>query len=216
MIDTGEFASAVARVAHQLPEARFLVNLCEHRHEFLVAYCAALLRGQTNLLPPTRAPEVVSELLAAHEASYRCDDETVRQALLAPAPEGAEPELLVPAEHVAEIAFTSGSTGRPQPHRKRWGSLRASTALNAERVRAALAARYGGTRPWIVATVPPQHMYGTETSVLLPLAADMAVHAGRPLFPADVAAALAVLPEPRVLVTTPVHLRALVESSVSF
>ncbi|MFI4970575.1 MAG: AMP-ligase, partial [Lysobacterales bacterium] len=36
----------------------------------------------------------------------------------------------------------------------------------------------------------------------------------RPLFPADVAAALAEVPEPRVLVTTPVHLRALLRDPV--
>ncbi|HEY0231618.1 MAG TPA: AMP-binding protein, partial [Dokdonella sp.] len=61
----------------------------------------------------------------------------------------------------------------------------------------------------VVATVPPQHMYGIELSILLPLLGPFAVHSGRPLFPADVAAALDEVPEPRVLVTTPVHLRAL-------
>ena len=63
--------------------------------------------------------------------------------------------------------------------------------------------------PWILATVPSQHMYGMETSVLLPLLGGMGIHAAQPLYPADIAAALAELPEPRVLVTTPVHLRAL-------
>jgi acyl-coenzyme A synthetase/AMP-(fatty) acid ligase len=50
--------------------------------------------------------------------------------------------------------------------------------------------------------------------VLLPLLGEIGIHAGRPFFPADVAAALGEVPEPRVLVTTPVHLRALVESGV--
>jgi acyl-coenzyme A synthetase/AMP-(fatty) acid ligase len=66
----------------------------------------------------------------------------------------------------------------------------------------------------VVTTVPPQHMYGMEMSVLLPLLGEVGVHAGRPFFPADVAAALADMPAPRVLVTTPVHLRALVESGI--
>jgi acyl-coenzyme A synthetase/AMP-(fatty) acid ligase len=48
-----------------------------------------------------------------------------------------------------------------------------------------------------------------ELSVLLPLLADIAVHAGRPFFPDDIARALAETPAPRLLVTTPVHLRAL-------
>jgi acyl-coenzyme A synthetase/AMP-(fatty) acid ligase len=62
--------------------------------------------------------------------------------------------------------------------------------------------------------VPPQHIYGMEMSVLLPLLGDVQVHSGRPFFPADIATALQAMPAPRVLVTTPVHLRALVESGV--
>jgi acyl-coenzyme A synthetase/AMP-(fatty) acid ligase len=50
--------------------------------------------------------------------------------------------------------------------------------------------------------------------VLLPLFGEMALHGGRQLYPADIAAALADLPEPRVLVTTPVHLRAVLQSGV--
>jgi acyl-coenzyme A synthetase/AMP-(fatty) acid ligase len=65
----------------------------------------------------------------------------------------------------------------------------------------------------VVATVPPQHMYGLEFSVLLPLFGHAAVHAGKPFFAADIAAVLDELPEPRILVTTPVHLRALVDAS---
>jgi acyl-coenzyme A synthetase/AMP-(fatty) acid ligase len=59
-------------------------------------------------------------------------------------------------------------------------------------------------------------MYGMELTVLLPLIGGMAVHSSRPLFPADIAAALSEVPEPRVLVSTPVHLRALVESVLPF
>jgi acyl-coenzyme A synthetase/AMP-(fatty) acid ligase len=42
----------------------------------------------------------------------------------------------------------------------------------------------------------------------------MGIHDGRPLYPADIATALADVPDPRILVSTPVHLRALVESGV--
>ena len=86
---------------------------------------------------------------------------------------------------------------------------------NSRAIRAALAVA-DDAPVWILATVPPQHTYGMEFSVLLPLIAGMAVHAARPLFPADIARALAELPAPRVLVSTPVHLRALVESPQQF
>jgi acyl-coenzyme A synthetase/AMP-(fatty) acid ligase len=48
--------------------------------------------------------------------------------------------------------------------------------------------------------------------VLLPLFGHASICAGKPFFAADIAASLQQLPEPRVLVTTPVHLRALLES----
>ncbi len=216
-VSVGELVADIERVAAALPTGTHLINLCERRDNFLIAYCAALRRGHTNLMPPSRAPEAVGDVQSGFPGSYRCDDEVLARALEVPA--GERPphcDARVPSEHGAEIAFTSGSTGIPRAHLKRWGQLLGSTRFNAARIRECLAPRHGDARPWIVATVPPQHMYGTETSILLPLAADMAVHSGRPLFPADVADALAEVPAPRVLVTTPVHLRALVASGQRF
>jgi len=209
----------VARVAAALPaDARYLINLCERRDNFLIAFCAALVRGHTNLLPSSRATGVVDEVAALNAGSYRCDDDFVARACDSPIDADADAlcSFELPSEHVAVRAFTSGSTGTPQGHIKFWRSFAGSTAQNAMRIRECLAPLYGAARPWIVATVPPQHMYGLETSIILPLLSDMAVHAARPLFPADVAAALADVPEPRVLVTTPVHMRAIAESGLQF
>jgi len=50
-------------------------------------------------------------------------------------------------------------------------------------------------------------------SVLLPLRSRAAVHIGQPFFPADIAHALQSAPAPRLLVTTPVHLRALLRAA---
>jgi acyl-coenzyme A synthetase/AMP-(fatty) acid ligase len=216
-----ELMRKVVAVSRALPEGRHLINLCEHRDSFLIACCAALVRGHTNLLPSSRAGGVVEEVAALNPGSYRCDDDFVRTASEAASEErkgvgatycGFE----LPGDHVAVKAYTSGSTGTPQAHTKLWRSFSRSSALNAMRMREYLEPVYGSAQPWIVATVPPQHMYGLETSVLLALLSDMAVHAGRPLFPADIAAALAEVPEPRVLVTTPVHMRAIVASGQKF
>src|SRR5690606_27943618 len=103
----------------------------------------------------------------------------------------------------------SGSTGQPSANPKRWHSFVASTERNAQ-----LLAQLAGGPADVVATVPPQHMFGMELSVLLPLLADVAVHTGRPFFPAEVAQALTQASAARLLVTTPVHLRALLESGV--
>ncbi|HEY0199540.1 MAG TPA: AMP-binding protein [Rhodanobacter sp.] len=219
-ISRAQFLAHVRAVADTLPSAGAAVNLCEDRYAFLVAFCAIALRGQTNLLPSSRAPQAVDEVMAAHPGCY-----ALGELDLSPAPPGyrrlpsldavsadaaSSPEWpSIPAEQIVAIGYTSGSTGLPSANVKTWRSFHASNAGNLRMLRAAVGQRFE-----IVATVPPQHMYGMEMSVLLPLLGGLGIHAGRPFFPADVAAALAGVPSPRVLVTTPVHLRALVESGV--
>ncbi|WP_426661970.1 AMP-binding protein [Rhodanobacter aciditrophus] len=213
-VSAAQFLAHVEQVAALLPEAPAAVNLCEDRYAFLVAFCAIARRGQANLLPPSRAPQAVEEVMAAHPGSY-----ALGELALAPAPHGyrklpaleTAPDVgslavpAIPAEQVVAIGYTSGSTGTPRANAKSWRNLTASSAGTRE-----MLASVAGEGFHVVATVPPQHIYGIEMSVLLPLLGEVGVHAGRPFFPADVAAALAEVPAPRVLVTTPVHLRALV------
>jgi acyl-coenzyme A synthetase/AMP-(fatty) acid ligase len=229
-----EFAGNVAAVAARLARGRAMINLCDDRYYFLVAYAAALSRGHTVLLPPSRAEQIVGEVERTNAGSYRCDDSDVEAALRAHdharANESFDPTLAaeqgvdnllaksmpnIPAASTAMIGFTSGSTGQPKAFPKLWSSIATSTRLNAASIREELKVTPDST-VWVVATVPPQHMYGMELSILLPLVGGMAVHEGRPLFPADIAKALAELPEPRILVSTPVHLRAIVESAQQF
>jgi len=210
-IDVARFIAQAQALAARLPAGSNAVNLCEDRYEFLVAFCAVILAGQTNLLPASRAAQAVADVLHAYPASYALGDRThaaqVRHFEL-PALAGLrlEPTCAVPAiagDHIVAIGFTSGSTGTPKANMKTWASVCASSAMNA----AVLGA--DTTAVNLVATVPPQHMYGLEMSVLLPLRSCAAIYSGQPFFPADIAQALAATPAPRVLVTTPIHLRAL-------
>jgi len=57
-------------------------------------------------------------------------------------------------------------------------------------------------------------MYGFESTVLLALQSGNAFSAGRPFYPADVCSELACVPQPRMLVSTPVHLRTLLAADV--
>src|SRR4029453_9046380 len=66
----------------------------------------------------------------------------------------------------------------------------------------------------ILGTVPPQHMYGFESTVLIALQNGLPFSNARPLSPADICDELLLLPRPRVLVTTPFHLRALLAAGV--
>lgn len=219
-IDAAHFVAHVLRVAAQLPEAPAAVNLCEDRYAFLVAFCAIALRGQANLLPPSRAPQAVDEVMAAHPGCHAVGDRPLHPApqryhVLPPLPvEAAVVDdtawPFVPATQTVAVGYTSGSTGTPRANAKSWRSLHASTAGNLRMLQQVVGERFS-----VVATVPPQHIYGVEMSILLPLLGDVQVHAGRPFFPADIATALQQMPAPRVLVTTPVHLRALVASGIA-
>lgn len=214
-VTRARFEAQVRAVAATLPAARHAVNLCDDRYRFIVALCAAALRGQVTLLPSSRAPGVVDAVLADHP-----DAICIADAALDPAPprlvrlpdrldEADGPPLQVLADAALAIGFTSGSTGQPRPNLKTLAAFATSTAQNLAAIADLLHA--GATTP-LVATVPPQHMYGMEMSVLLPLLGDVAVHGARPFFPQDVARALADCPRPALLVTTPVHLRALVRA----
>lgn len=224
-VSVAQFNTHVQVIAQRLPAAGAMLNLCEDRYRFLVAYAAALSAGHAVLLPPSRADQVVTEIGNANAGSYRWQDEDVDLWVrLQPDSEDVrlKPDLQdpqIPAGQTVMVGFTSGSTGQPKAYPKLWSSMHGSTARNAAAIRQALAItdeRKAETIPAIVATVPPQHMYGMELSILLPLIGGMAVHAGRPLFPADIAQALGELPAPRVLVSTPLHLRTLVESAQPF
>jgi acyl-coenzyme A synthetase/AMP-(fatty) acid ligase len=197
-VTTGAFEAAARALAARLPRRRYAVNLCEDRYAFMLGFAACLLARQTTLLPPSRAPEAVNESCDGRDA-YRLADEEVLAGVIA-RPRVDEP-ILIEASHVAAIVFTSGSTGRPAGYAKTWGSLVAGARALERRLNAA------GS---VVGTIPPQHMFGLESTVMLPWQNGLAVHSGRPLLPADLGEAIAALPAPRWLMTSPLHLRACV------
>ncbi len=218
-----QFLADVARLGAVLGEGGHVLNVSADRYRFTVGFAASLVTGKVSLLPSTRTPEVIAQLKRfAPDAVCLSDEDAcdialplVRfpEAACAAHPGGASAAHAVPRIDPGRRAawvFTSGSTGTPVPHEKTFGSLLACMRVEAQRL--GLAA---GVSHAIVATVPPQHMYGFEASVLLPLASGNALTAERPFYPADICAALAAAPRPRVLITTPIHLRALMAASLT-
>jgi acyl-coenzyme A synthetase/AMP-(fatty) acid ligase len=208
-------------LAARLPQHAYALNLCNDRHYFTVAFAAALLRGQTSLLPPNRSVEVIREIAREYTDSYMLHDQSeagqgelppeipaLRIDGIRPAAKPVTQSPLIPAHQVAALVFTSGSTGHAQANVKTWASLVRSNQLAMKRFFP------DQRRCNLVVTVPPQHMYGLETSVLMPLGGGLAVHSGRPFYPEDVRLALESVPAPRVLITTPVHLRACVRAGI--
>jgi acyl-coenzyme A synthetase/AMP-(fatty) acid ligase len=217
-ISVADFLRDTAVLAAMLPSRRYVANLCADRYRFTVGVAAALSREQISLMPPNQAPAVLEELAADFPDLYCIHDGRLAtgglRAIAFPAqrPENvpAPPFPAFPAQQPAIILFTSGSTGRPMPHQKSWGSL-VGGALAAGRS-LGIASLRGGT---IVGTVPQQHSYGFESTVLLALQHGLALQAALPFYPADVIACLAETKRPRILVTTPIHLRALLAEAVT-
>lgn len=220
LVDRGAFLTHVRLLAAELPREPFAINLCTDRYAFMIGLGAAMVCGQTTLLPPGRAPRLIEELAAEYAGSYCLVDGPSEIEALPHHHVSAdetctaaddEPVAWIPEDLTAAIVFTSGSTGRPNANPKRWGDLVRGQRLAQRRF--GFESHRGEA---ILATIPPQHMYGLEVSVVLPLVAGLCVHAGRPFFPEDIRRAILAMGEPRSLFTTPTHLRACVESGLSW
>lgn len=215
-ITAAQFTADVVRLAQMLPAAGHILNICHDRYRFMVGLAAGLLAGKISLLPASHTPETVRQLLefapdivCLHDHDgHDVDLPRLPYPVDSAAPDPARSLPPIDSDRVLGYLFTSGSTGRPMPHRRTWG-----TAVRSAKGEAA---RLGlGAQPFsIVGTVPAQHSYGLESTVLLGLLGNGAPWCGRPFYPADIADALAAVPRPRLLVTTPFHLRSLLESGV--
>jgi len=208
LIARDAFLGQVAALAAHLPDQPHIVNLCVDRYHFTVTLAAAMLRGQVTLLPNSADARAVEALRGEYPSLYVISDEArpepcVSYPNLEGATGGGMPTF--PSEQIAAVLFTSGSTGRPTPSVRRWGRLvRASQSAGA----ALGVDRFPGAA--VVATIPHAHSYGLESAVMLALQHGLLLTSERPFFPADVAAAVAEGDQPGILITTPVHLRALV------
>jgi acyl-coenzyme A synthetase/AMP-(fatty) acid ligase len=210
--DIEQFLRDVRQLAALLPERRHVFNRCADRYRFAVGFSAALLRGQVSLLPPNETPALIDQLVNRYPEVYCLSDQAGAPAVLKtvsiPEPSGsgpaAAPVPVLPGAQVAAVIFTSGSTGEPVPWRKTWGSLVRSALGEIDSL--GVRAQSGMA---VLGTVPPQHSYGLESTVLMAMHGGLALHARRPFYPADIRADLAALPRPRCLVTTPAHLRVL-------
>lgn len=214
-IPVSAFIADVRALAARLPDRGHVLNVAADRYRFAVGIAAALCRGQVSLLPPSTQPATIAQLVARFPDAYCLAEAPVADIDLPQTIDdrsrgdaGRDDDVpTVAADATVAYVFTSGSTGRPTLHAKRWGSLVVNVRAEADR----LGCLDDGPQAAIVATVPAQHMYGFESSLWMAMQGGQALVAERPFYPADIAAALAAVPAPRMLVTTPFHLRALVD-----
>jgi acyl-coenzyme A synthetase/AMP-(fatty) acid ligase len=212
-VTAAAFLHDALSLAETLPDAGYMVNLCQDRYAFAVAFAAALLRRQPCLLTGDRSKAGLTGLADRFPDAYAAAEAPASPLPAYPvrpggeAPAAAPPVPFISARQPAAIVFTSGSTGVPVPHHKPWGAL-----VHRSQAAAAQFALDTAHPSTIVGTVPPQHMYGFELTVLLPLHAPAASWCGPAFFPGDVHAALSAVPAPRILVTTPLQTRALLHA----
>jgi acyl-coenzyme A synthetase/AMP-(fatty) acid ligase len=209
-----EFIGRAVALSERLPDIPYVINLCSDRYEYLLGFCAAAIAGQCTLMPPNRQKQTTLGIAKEYEGAYalggQCIDGIKSFALDDIGNSRAISDMpRIPDEQLCAIAFTSGSTGEPKPNRKYWKTLRTSTADTADLILGIPDKTFN-----FVATVPPQHMWGLEMSVLFPMLTNVAISSKTPFFPPDILAALEELPRPRAIVSSPVHLNALINADL--
>jgi len=224
-VSVSEYCQQIHALRDLLPAHRYAINICKERFNFQRSMAAVISAGQCNLLPPNRQQATLRTLVEQFPDSYVVHDSDQKDlpeqlrlfdfrqlsAQLSISSGQATDSPMIDDEQLAAISFTSGSTGQSKPNKKTWAMLHQGNAINIENM---LTLAPPGLH--MLATVPPQHMYGLELSVMLPLSADVCIHSGQPLYPYDVQQALIRMPAPRCLVSTPQHLKALLGSGLEF
>ena len=220
LLTVADIFATAGQLSERLPDMPFVINCCASRAGFLAGLIAAIQADRTTLMPPNRQPGTLARLKQAvgpfvlihDQQDFELEDDYPGCRVNPMAAEGASNTVSIPdcePDRPCIIAYTSGSTGEATAIPKPWFTLWEGAAVNRTELLHGLPDELE-----LLATVPGQHMYGFETAVMLPLAAGIVLHDTQPFYPADIAHALHQMQEPRVLVSTPLHLRALLRSEL--
>ena len=136
------------------------------------------------------------------------------------------------------IIFTSGSTGQPKPFIKQWNDLLIPARhlterlfLDQHKIEQKAEQKTDKTSEAspkkvlhaLLATVPAQHMYGLEASIIVALQNGFVIHSSKPFFPQDITHCLEDLTQlahrcgqtiETTVITTPLHLKACIKTGV--
>jgi acyl-coenzyme A synthetase/AMP-(fatty) acid ligase len=224
-IYSNQYLRDVYSVSQNLPAAQYVLNVCGDRYNIAVLLAAVMLKNKTSLLPPNTAARTLQTLVESYgDVVMVGDDISVGagkqipafanaislESLITPTFAGSTPIPSFSGEQLVGILFTSGSTGEPTPNPRTWGALCAGVRAEAKALMLDGLCQEGTAA--ILGTVPAQHSYGLESTLALPLQNGYALSADQSFYPADIAVALTNMPRPRVLVTTPFHLKLLLDA----
>ncbi len=221
-IYANQYLRDVYSVAQNLPSAKYVLNVCSDRYNIAVLLAAVMLKNKISLLPPNTAARTLQTLVESHGDVVIIGDDIRAgtgnqfanainlESLTEPLFAADMPIPTFAAEQLVGILFTSGSTGEPTPNPRTWGALCAGVRAEAKALMLDELSQEGAVS--ILGTVPAQHSYGLESTLALPLQNGYALSADQSFYPADIAAALSRMPRPRVLVSTPFHLKLLLDA----
>lgn len=217
-LTVNDLLTEATSLSARLPASKHIFNLCRSRHHFMVIFLACLMTKKIMVLPANEAAEALLSLSESlgHDVACCIDDNLVTNLPTFKYPvdllsngccaEHQHPMQLIDGQQIAVYLLTSGSTGTPSIQVKTWRELVLGAKLAAHFL------PFEGSNHCLVSTVPSQHMYGLETSILWAMHNDCSVWNDKPFYPSDVQQALEQLTQLKVLVSTPYHLNNMVVS----
>ena len=211
LITQKQFKQDVLLVAENLKQHKYAINLCEDRYLFAITFVASIIQKHICLMPAHRAEKEIINLEKQYADSLQLNDQKIESFLKNTTTSTITFPIEISNEQLVAIIFTSGSSGKPKASPKKWGELFDSAQRVAKKLKLNIA-----TQHTLVATVPPQHMYGFETTIIYPLVTGVCVHSGKPFFPEDIRQALNAIDGNTILITTPIHLRACSKENIEW
>ncbi len=214
------FSAYAVDLASHLPTSGAVLNLCEDRAAFVLGWVAALSRGLATVLPADRTSKAINQaatdsgavcaLIDGETQGHRCSAVPCLRIGYDKPVTGTNVRLpAIAPDQIAAILYTSGSTGKPERLVKRWGGL-VSAAYTLGNMLGWQLPQAGS----IIGAVAPQHMFGLEATVMLPLQWGSVIRPERPLLPADMVNALDSAESPAWLIVTPLHAASYIDAEV--
>lgn len=249
-ISLGELLESVDYLCEIIPVHQHLLNLYEERYYFLLGFLVGLKQQSLSLFPSTITDHVLCHLSSQYSdilvlsdkktspaqfenfdlkdllkdmdfSDYSSTGKAIEQShsskILAVLPD-------ISLTREVAVIFTSGSTGEPKPYIKQWGDLTVAAQHLSEQLFINTSLSEESILHALLATVPAQHMYGLEVSIIMALQNGFLIHSNKPFFPQDITHCLQDLSSEAhhrnqiietTLITAPLHIKACIKTQVA-
>jgi acyl-coenzyme A synthetase/AMP-(fatty) acid ligase len=203
-ISLGKFRDDVEQFASQLPATGDTLISCSGRYAFSIALLASWLRAKTVVLPPNTLDDTLDATRDQFKIGFECGTDWAQELTrtdTSPTHGIWEPQLS--QDFPAVKLFTSGSTGSPKTVSKSLSNL-------LDEARAISTLQNWPSAP-VLATVPPQHLYGLTFSVLLPWILENTWIDESPHYPQDLIEILGST-KAKILISVPAQYKTLIHN----